>query len=85
MIYSLLPLSQKDLRRKNYLFEHEVKPSQVKLNKKIVDRVRSIEAVKQVLEHYEKGHRSALINMATGTVYIKDLIPGVKKRSGKSC
>jgi len=63
----LLPLSQKDLRRKNYLFEHEIKPSQVKLNKKIVDRARSVEAVKQVLEHYEKGYISALVNMATGT------------------
>jgi len=63
----LLPLSQKNLHRRNYLFEHEIKPGQVKLNKKIVDRARSIEAVKQVLEHYEKGHRSALINMATGT------------------
>ena len=63
----LLPFSQKDLHRRAYLFEHEIKPSQVKLNKKIVDRARSIEAVKQILKHYEKGHRSALINMATGT------------------
>lgn len=63
----LLPFSQKDLHRRSYLFEHEIKPSQVKLNKKIVDRARGIEAVKQVLEHFEKGHRSALVNMATGT------------------
>jgi len=63
----LLPFTQKDLQRRVHLFEREKAPSKVKFNKNIVDRIRSTEAVKQILEHFEKGHRSALVNMATGT------------------
>ena len=63
----LLPFSQKDLQRIVSLQKKRKDPSKVKINSKIVDRHRSIEAVKQVLEHFGNGKRSALINMATGT------------------
>lgn len=62
-----IPLNQKDLSRKASLFEREKEPSKIKINSHIVDRERGIMAVKQILEHFEKGNRSALINMATGT------------------
>ena len=42
-------------------------PAHVKINTTIVDRKRSIESAKIVLEHFSQGHREALINMATGT------------------
>ena len=62
-----LPLTQEDLKRKQSLAERRKDPSKVKINSKIVDRERSIWAVKKILEHFEKGHSSALLNMATGT------------------
>ena len=63
----LLPFSQKDLQRIVSLQKKRKDPARVKLNSSIVDRRRSIEAVKQVLEHFGEGKRSALVNMATGT------------------
>ena len=42
-------------------------PANIKVNSKIVDRRRGVEAVKIVLEHFSEGHREALVNMATGT------------------
>ena len=63
----LLPFNQKDLHRIISLMNKRKDPSNVKINPKIVDRRRGIEAVKLVLEHFAKGHREALINMATGT------------------
>lgn len=63
----LLPFTQKDLRRRRNLFENEKDLSKVRVDEKIVDRIRGQEAVKEVLEHFSKGNRSALINMATGT------------------
>src|SRR3989338_239330 len=63
----LLPFNQKDLHRIISLMNKRKDPSNVKINPKIVDRRRGIEAVKLVLEHFSKGHREALINMATGT------------------
>jgi len=63
----LLPFSQKDLQRIISLWGKRKDPARVKLNSNIVDRRRSIEAVKQVLEHFAEGKRAALINMATGT------------------
>ncbi len=62
-----LPFQQKDLHRRLHLSEREKDPTKLKINSKIVDRDRSIEAVKIILEHFEKGNRAALINMATGT------------------
>ncbi|VVB77944.1 Type III restriction enzyme, res subunit [uncultured archaeon] len=61
----LLPFSQKDIHRIISLKRKD--PSNSKINSKIVDRRRGVEAVKLVLEHFSKGHREALINMATGT------------------
>jgi len=63
----VLPFTQKDLHRRAHLQEREKPPANIRINSKIVDRNRSIEAVKVVLEHLQKGHRSALVNMATGT------------------
>jgi type I restriction enzyme, R subunit len=62
-----IPFTQKDLKRRADLRKREKEPSKIKINSKIVDRNRSIWAVKKVLEHFERGHRSALLNMATGT------------------
>jgi type I restriction enzyme R subunit len=63
----LLPLNQDDLQRRASLKEREKNPASVKIDSKIVDRDRSIDAVKKILGHFSKGHRSALVNMATGT------------------
>ena len=63
----LLPFNQKDLHRIVSLMKKRRDPANVKINTTIVDRKRGIEAVKIVLEHFSKGHREALINMATGT------------------
>lgn len=63
----LLPFSQEDLHRRASLFERKKDPTKIKIYGKIIDRQRSIEITKQVLEHFHKGNRSALINMATGT------------------
>ena len=49
----LLPFTQKDLHRRQHLYENEKDPVKVKLNTKIVNRARNVEAVKQILEHYE--------------------------------
>lgn len=62
-----LPFNQKDLKRRQSLFERRKDPSKVKINPNIVDRERSVWAVKKILEHFEEGHSSALLNMATGT------------------
>ena len=62
-----LPFSQKDLHRIVELMQKRKDPANIKINSKIVDRRRGVEAVKGVLEHFSKGHREALINMATGT------------------
>ncbi len=63
----LLPFSQKDLHRIVSLMKKKRDPKNYKVDKRIVDRRRGIEAVKIVLEHFSNGHREALINMATGT------------------
>jgi len=62
-----LPFSQKDLHRIISLMKKRKNPAHVKISRIIVDRRKSIEAVKVILEHLSKGHREALINMATGT------------------
>ncbi len=60
------PFSQSDLKRRMELYRKKRDPTKINIGK-IVDRTRSILIVKQMMEHIEKGHRSALINMATGT------------------
>ena len=59
--------SQEDLKRRRELFRNRRKPSEIKIDDKILDRIRNIEIVKQLAEHFEKGNRSALVSMATGT------------------
>jgi len=61
------PFSQSDLKRRRNLYLNQRNLSNVKINPKIVDREKSIIVVKKLAEHFEQGHRSALINMATGT------------------
>ncbi len=61
------PFSQEDLQRRRRLIIERQKLSNVEINPNIVDRSRNVGAVKQVLNHLEKGNRKALINMATGT------------------
>ena len=59
--------SQKDLKRRNYLYNNHKNPSREKINPNIVDRTRSIQIVRKLSEHFSKCFRSALIQMATGT------------------
>ena len=47
--------------------EHKRSLLDFEINKDIVDRPKSIECGKRVLEHFDKGHRKALMVMATGT------------------
>lgn len=60
------PFSQSDLTRRIALFRRRRDPTKINIGK-IVDRPRSILIVKQMMEHIQNGHRSALVNMATGT------------------
>ena len=61
------PFSQKDLQRRTQLAKERQKLGNIEINTNIVNRSRNVEAVKQILNHLEKGNRKALINMATGT------------------
>src|SRR3989344_5247432 len=61
------PFSQSDLHRRMMLSKGRQKLSNIEISKKIIDRSKNIEIVKQILNHLEKGNRKALINMATGT------------------
>jgi len=59
--------AQKDLERLRFQ-NARIDPGRlIEVNTRIVDRPKSIENVKRVLEHLYKGHRKALIVMATGT------------------
>src|SRR3990167_4634490 len=58
--------SQSDLKRRMELFRKRRDPTKISIDR-IVDRPRSVLVVKQLMEHIQKGHRSALISMATGT------------------
>ena len=61
------PFSQEDLKRRHELYMNRRRPDQIKINSKIVDRPKSITIVKKLSEHFAQGHRSALVQMATGT------------------
>ncbi|WP_245618869.1 DEAD/DEAH box helicase family protein [Methanogenium cariaci] len=59
--------ARKDLERLRFQNE-QVQPDTPRgVNTDIVDRPKSIENVKRIVEHIQKGHRKALIVMATGT------------------
>ncbi|MHC1600064.1 MAG: DEAD/DEAH box helicase family protein, partial [Candidatus Methanospirareceae archaeon] len=59
--------SQKDLERLRFQVEERKNLTDFEIDGKIVDRPKSIENTKRVLEHLQKGHRKALVVMATGT------------------
>ncbi|MBU0907678.1 MAG: DEAD/DEAH box helicase family protein, partial [Nanoarchaeota archaeon] len=59
--------SQKDLKRRLDLSRRKTDLEKIEVNTKIVDRSKSIEITKRILDHFNSGFRSALINMATGT------------------
>jgi len=62
------PFSQEDLKRRLLdLSLNKRNLSELSINAKIVDRSKSVEIVKRILDHFQSGKRSALINMATGT------------------
>ncbi len=63
------PFSQSDLKRRMELYRKKRDPTKLSISDKIItpDRSRNFLIVKQLMEHIEKGHRSALISMATGT------------------
>jgi type I restriction enzyme R subunit len=60
------PFSQSDLKRRMELYRKKRDPTKINIDR-IVDRPRSVLIVKQLMEHIQKGHRAALISMATGT------------------
>lgn len=59
--------ARKDLERLRFQNSQIDDTLPIEVNTAIVDRLKSIENVKRVLEHLRKGHRKALIVMATGT------------------
>lgn len=59
--------TQRDLERLRFQNEQANSSPLIEVNTSIVNRPRSIENVKRVLEHLQNGHRKALIVMATGT------------------
>lgn len=59
--------SQKDLERLRFQVTTRKQLTDVDIDKRIVDRSKSIECSKRVLEHIQKGNRKSLIVMATGT------------------
>ena len=60
------PFSQEDLHRRRILYQNRRKLSDINI-KGIVDRTKSVIIVKKLAEHFESGHRKALVCMATGT------------------
>ncbi len=60
------PFSQSDLKRRMELYRKRRDPTKISIDR-IVDRSKSVLVVKQLMEHIQKGHKSALISMATGT------------------
>ncbi len=59
--------TQKDLERMDYQIQSGKIDHDIDVNTDIVDRAKSIEVTKRVVEHIRKGHRKALVVMATGT------------------
>jgi Type I site-specific restriction-modification system, R (restriction) subunit and related helicases len=59
--------AQKDLERMDYQIQSGKIEHDIEVNADIVDRAKSIEVTKRVVEHIRKGHRKALVVMATGT------------------
>jgi len=61
------PFSQEDLVRRRNLYKSRQNPASMKINSNIVDRSRSVQIVRKLSEHFSECHRTALVEMATGT------------------
>jgi len=61
------PFSQEDLKKRIDLMNSRRDLTNLEVREDITNRSKSIQIVKQVLNHFSTGKRSALINMATGT------------------
>jgi len=61
------PFSQEDLNRRVHLQKSRKDLSNVEVSREIVNRAKSVEVSRTILEYLNEGHRNALINMATGT------------------
>ncbi|ATU08595.1 type I restriction endonuclease subunit R [Methanohalophilus portucalensis] len=59
--------TQKDLQRFKFQIQNSKIDHDIEISKDIVDRSKSVEVAKRIVEHIHKGHRKALIVMATGT------------------
>lgn len=59
--------SQSDLERLSFQGLARKRLTDFAIDRRIVDRSKSTESAKRVLEHIQKGNRKALIVMATGT------------------
>lgn len=59
--------TQKDLRRLDFQIKNSEISHDIDVDSSIVDRHKNVEVVHRVIEHIHKGHRKALIVMATGT------------------
>ncbi len=61
------PFSQDDLKRRADLYKSKRNPLDVTIDSRIVNRDRNVYIVKKLSEHFSQGHRTALVQMATGT------------------
>lgn len=59
--------SRNNLERLRFQVEMGLVLGNIEVNSRIVDRPKSIEITKRVIEHIQKGNRKALVVMATGT------------------
>lgn len=59
--------SPEDLERLLYQRKYSERETEIDIDGNIVDRAKSVEVATRVVEHIHKGHRKALIVMATGT------------------
>jgi len=59
--------SRNNLERLRFQVEMGLELGNIEVNSRIVDRPKSIEITKRVIEHIQKGNRKALVVMATGT------------------
>ena len=61
------PFNQDILKRRLEMSKTRKDLEVVKVNTKMLDRTKSISIIKTLEEHFSRGHRKALIAMATGT------------------
>ncbi len=61
------PFTQEDFKRRNDLHNQKRDPRNVNIDSRIIDRPRNFQIVRALSEHFAKGHRKALVQMATGT------------------